>query len=80
MPHRTRKKTVRLLGVGFDADDGHIRITSGDKYDVLMGSDGSHDYLNRLLSGVEREIKQRGLDLDSMSPEDLQSIVQHMNG
>ena len=43
MSSRTQKKIVRLLGVGFDADDGHVRITSGDKYDVLMGSDESHD-------------------------------------
>ena len=43
MPRGKRKKIIRLLGVGFDAEDGHLRITKGKNYDVLMGSDESHE-------------------------------------
>ena len=78
MSSRAQKKIVRLLGVGFDADDGHVRITSGEKYDVLMGSDESHDYITQLISRIEAEIERRGLNLDSITPEELGEIVKNM--
>jgi hypothetical protein len=70
-----RKKIIRLLGVGFDADDGHVRITTGDKFDVLMGSDESHEYISKLIMKIEEELNARGLNLDELSPEELSEIV-----
>jgi hypothetical protein len=78
MSSESKKKIVRLLGVGFDADDGHVRITTADNYDVLMGSDESHDYISSLIERIENELKKRGLDLETMSPEELSEIVKSM--
>ncbi len=74
-----QKKIVRLLGVGFDADDGHVRITKGDKYDVLMGSDESHEYLTELISKIEDELKRRNLELGDIDPDELADIVKSLN-
>ena len=71
-----RKKIIRLLGVGFDADDGHVRITTGDKFDVIMGSDESHEYISKLIMKIEEELNARGLNLDELSPEELSEIVE----
>ncbi len=71
----SKKKIIRLLGVGFDADDGHIRITKGEKFDILMGSDESHEYLAQLIARIESEIKKRGMNLDEMTPEELSEII-----
>jgi phosphopantothenate synthetase len=75
MPEANRKKVIRLLGVGFDADDGHIRITKGDNYDVLMGSEESHEYIQQLIQKIEAELKARGMTLDDMSPEEFSAFV-----
>lgn len=69
------KKKVRLLGVGFDAEDGHIRITQAEKYDVLMGSHESHEYIAQLIEKIERELEHRGLVLDELSPDQLTEII-----
>ncbi|HSR87930.1 MAG TPA: hypothetical protein VLL07_03165 [Pontiella sp.] len=73
-----RKKIIRLLGVGFDADDGHVRITSGDKFDVVMGSDESHEYMTSLIMKIEEELEAQGLELDELSTEKLNEIVQSL--
>ena len=73
-----RRKIIRLLGVGFDADDGHVRITSGDKFDVVMGSNESHEYITELIMKIEEELDVQGLDLDELSPEQLGEIVKHL--
>jgi len=75
MPIGKRKKIIRLLGVGFDAEDGHVRISKGEKYDVLMGSDESHEYIRRLIQDIEKAIEERGLSLDDITPEEFTELV-----
>jgi hypothetical protein len=79
MSSRNQKKIVRLLGVGFDAEDGHVRITKGENHDVLMGSDESHEYIQKLMQKIEDEIKARGMVLDDISPEDLSELIQSIH-
>ncbi|MDA3833576.1 MAG: hypothetical protein PF495_09280, partial [Spirochaetales bacterium] len=64
-----------VLGVGFDAEDGHIRITQAEKYDVLMGSHESHEYIVQLIEKIEQELEHRGLLLDELSPDQLTAII-----
>ena len=75
MPIEKRKKIIRLLGVGFDAEDGHVRITKGDKYDVFMGSDESHEYIHKLIQDIEEAIEKRGLSLDDITPDEFAELV-----
>jgi len=78
MPQENRKKIVRLLGVGFDAEDGHIRITKGDNYDVFMGSDESHEYLQQLIEKIEDELKARDMKLDDLTAEEFAEFIQSL--
>ena len=70
-----KKKIVRLLGVGFDAEDGHLRMTKGENYDVLMGSDESHEYIQQFLGKIEAELKAQKLNLDDLSPDEFTEFV-----
>lgn len=76
MTRANQKKIIRLLGVGFDSEDGHIRITNGDNYDVLMGSDESHEYIQQLIQKIEDELKTKGMTLDDFTPEEFTQFVQ----
>ena len=78
MPKENRRKIIRLLGVGFDGDDGHVRITSGEKFDVLMGSEESHDYINQLIIRVEEELKKRDISLDDLTPEEFSEFIRSL--
>jgi len=73
-----RKKIVRLLGVGFDADDGHVRITKGEKHDVLMGSEESHEFIAQWIRRIEMGLAERGLDLCQMTPGELAEFIRTM--
>ena len=65
-----------MLGVGFDAEDGHIRITNGEKYDVLMGSEQSHEYILQLIRKIEDGLKIKGLNLDDLTPGEFSEFVE----
>lgn len=75
MPKANQKKIIRLLGVGFDAEDGHIRITNSEQYDVLMGSDESHDFIRKLIRKIEDELEAQQLTLDDFTPEEFGEFV-----
>jgi len=78
MPTGKRQKIIRLLGVGFDAEDGHVRITKGEKYDVFMGSDESHEFIQQLIQKIEDELENRNLSLDDLTPEEFTEFVGSM--
>ena len=70
------KKIIGLLGIGFDTSDGHIRITKGDKYDVYMGSEESHEYLEQLIHKIETQLEKRKLTLDDLTPAEFSEFVE----
>ena len=75
MSQLKRKRIIRLLGVGFDDEDGHVRITNAEKYDVLMGSEESHEYIQQLIQKIERELEARDLSLDDLTPKEFTEFV-----
>ena len=73
-----RKKIIRLLGVGFDTEDGHVRISKGEKYDVFMGSEESHEFIRKLIQDIEDTLEQRGLSLDDLTPGEFAELVESL--
>ncbi|QBG48591.1 hypothetical protein EGM51_14705 [Verrucomicrobia bacterium S94] len=77
MPNANPKKIIRLLGVGFDAEDGHVRITQGENYDVLMGSEESHEYIQQLIRKIEDALAEKHLTLDDFTPDEFAEFVKN---
>lgn len=75
MMNRKAKKIIGLLGIGFDAEDGHIRITRGEHFDVILGSDESHAYMHQLIRSIEEQLSDRGLSLDDIDPEEFADFI-----
>jgi len=69
------KKRLRLVGVGFDSDDGHIRLTHGENFDVIMGSSQCHEYLQSLCMKIEEKLREQGKTLENISPEEFTKFI-----
>jgi hypothetical protein len=61
---RTKKKrqeeVVGFLGIGFDADDGHKRVTTGENFMLVGGSEDTHDRMIDTATHVNGELRKRG--------------------
>ena len=75
---QNQKKIIRILGVGHDTQDGHTRITQGADYNILMGSEETHEYLTELCEKIEKAIEEQGLTLEELSIEELQEIIKEV--
>jgi len=70
-----QSRVVGLLGVGFDHEDEHIRITRADNYQVLMGSHASHKKRQEMCSKIDKMIRSSGRLLSDYTPEEFMELV-----
>lgn len=68
-------KAAGLLGVGLDNDDGHKRVTSGEKFVIVGGSDETHGRMTETVIKTFEELKHRRKDLAEIEPQELAEII-----
>ena len=75
MTKKKRKSRAGLLGVGLDNEDGHKRITTGEKFVLVGGSEETHERMTETVVKTFEELKQRGKPLESVGPKELSEII-----
>lgn len=73
-----KKKPTRkaaLLGVGLDNTDGHKRITTGEHFAIVGGSDETHGRMTETVVKTFEELKNRGKHLEQVEPRELAEIL-----
>lgn len=66
MPRSSEQEELRvlgLLGVGFDGDDGHRRITKGEEFLLVGGSQETHEKMQDTIIKFEEALEKRGKTL-----------------
>ena len=73
----THKNTARatLLGLGFDAEDGHKRLTRGDTFVLVGGSHETHSLMQETAVKVNERLDRNGRRLEDVSPRELRDIL-----
>jgi hypothetical protein len=64
-----------LLGVAFDNDDGHKRVTSGEKFLLVGGSQAGHEHMTETVLKTFEELKRRDKQLETVDPRELEEIL-----
>ena len=77
MKPKGKKKPARagLLGVGLDNRDGHKRITTGEKFAIVGGSEETHGRMTETVIKTFEELKHRGKALETVEPRELAEII-----
>jgi hypothetical protein len=71
----SERRIAGLLGLAFDADDGHKRITRGNNFLLAGGSEQTHGLMRDTIIRVNEELDARGLDLADVSAEELRDLL-----
>ena len=71
---KSRKKAW-LLGLGLDNKDGHTRITTGENFKLVGGSEETHDTMQEKAVKLNEQLKRRGKTLDTVSPDEFHEIA-----
>jgi hypothetical protein len=71
----TPKPKAGLLGLAFDAEDGHKRITRGPNFLLAGGSQDTHGQMQETAIKVNEHLARKGKDLAEVSVKELRDIV-----
>ena len=69
---------AHLLGLGLDCDDGHVRITKGEEFSILGGSEQTHDQMTETVSKTFEDLGERKKQLAQVEPQELADLL-HQN-
>jgi hypothetical protein len=71
----TTQPQAGLLGVAFDAEDGHKRMTRGENFLLVGGSQETHEVMQETAIKVNEQLDARGKRLADVSPTELRDIL-----
>ncbi|MBM4017007.1 MAG: hypothetical protein FJ288_01555 [Planctomycetes bacterium] len=74
-PAKARKKKAWLLGVGLDNKDEHVRITRGENFHLVGGSEDTHGTMQEKALKFNEKLKRRGRRLEDVSHEEFRDIA-----
>lgn len=76
-----KKKNLRatLLGLAFDAEDGHARLTRGDNFMLCGGSEETHAVMQETATKINEHLDRRGQRLEEVSIGQLRDICESIH-
>jgi hypothetical protein len=69
------RQIAGLLGLAFDAEDGHKRITRGKNFLLAGGSEDTHLLMRETILKVNERLDERGKQLADVSVEELRDLI-----
>ena len=72
---RDKARAGALVGLGLDNQDGHKRITRGEKFAILGGSSETHERMTETVIKTFEELKSRGKQLEEVRAAELAEII-----
>ena len=69
-------RRAMLLGLGLDNRDGHRRITRGDNFCLVGGSEETHDRMTETVVRFNERLARRGKELHELSREEFNDMMQ----
>jgi len=64
-----------LLGMGLDNKDGHLRVTKGDNFRLIGGSQETHEIMQEKVIKLNEELDKKGKKLDDISRNEFLDIA-----
>ena len=69
------KKDGGLLGIGLDASDGHKRVTTGDNFLLVGGSQETHERMTDVVMRMNEKLKRQGKTYRELSKTEFEDLA-----
>jgi hypothetical protein len=75
---KPKKAKAHMLGLGLDNDDGHVRVTRGENFHLLGGSQETHEKMQEQAIKINEKLNHRGKRLEDVSHEEFVDIAHEL--
>ena len=70
-----KKMVPTLLALGLDNRDGHKRITQGEKFAILGGSQETHERMTETIVKTMEDLQHKGQELEETEPHEIADLL-----
>ncbi|MDD5697653.1 MAG: hypothetical protein PHH77_03460 [Victivallaceae bacterium] len=74
-PKSSPKPSAIMIGVGLDNKDGHKRITKGENFYLVGGSEETHERMVETSVKVNEKLAEKGKHLEEISKEEFTDLI-----
>ncbi len=74
------KRDAMMLGVGLDGKDGHKRVTKGENFCLIGGSEETHEAMTETAVKINEKLARKGKRLADVSREEFADLVREASG
>lgn len=75
MVKRQDTSFAALFGLGLDGKDGHKRVTNGDNFYLVGGSEETHERMTETAVKFNETLSRRGKNLEDLSREEFTDLM-----
>ena len=79
MKANSESKSAAILGLAFDNDDGHTRLTRGKNFVLLGGSQDTHAVMQETAIKVNERLDKSGTRLEDVSIRELRKVFREVS-
>ncbi len=72
---RAKRPQNRLLGLGLDGQDKHKRITRGEGFNLVGGSEDTHERMVETVIKTSEDLSRKGRTIADAHPEQLADLL-----
>jgi hypothetical protein len=72
---KSRRLKRWLLGLGLDGTDGHVRLTRGENFRLVGGSEDTHAEMQEKVTHFNEELARRQKKLDDLTAPEIEDIA-----
>jgi hypothetical protein len=72
---RAKRPQNRLLGLGLDGQDKHKRITRGEGFNLVGGSEDTHERMVETVIKTSEDLSRKGRTIADAHPEQLADML-----
>ena len=69
-------KNTSILGVGLDNDDEHVRVTRGDNFHLVGGSNDTHESMQEKCIKFNEKLSERGKAMEELEQTEFIDIAE----
>ena len=69
-----------LIGLGLDAEDRHKRITRGEDFNLVGGSEQTHARMTETVIKTSEELSRKGRTIGDAHPEEVMDLLRKHDG
>ena len=71
-----RKNQNHLLGLGLDNTDNHKRITQGEGFSLVGGSNETHERMTETVIKTVEDLQRKGRTIPTANPKEIADLLQ----